>query len=90
MNITDKVALVTGASRGVGKAVALGLAEAGATVYLTTRTLKKGHGPISGSLSQAIKEIKALSWRPAFPLRCDHSNDEEVKAIFERIIRKEK
>ena len=67
MNITDKVALVTGASRGVGKGVALGLAEAGATVYLTTRTLKKGHGPISGSLSQRSKRSRLFLGGQPFP-----------------------
>jgi len=42
-SLTGAVALVTGASRGVGKGVALGLAEAGATVYITGRT-KEGSG----------------------------------------------
>ncbi|TLM99940.1 SDR family NAD(P)-dependent oxidoreductase [bacterium] len=39
-NLKGKVAVVTGASRGVGKGVALGLAEHGATVYITGRTEK--------------------------------------------------
>ena len=40
VNLNGKVAVVTGASRGVGKGVALGLGEAGATVYVTGRTIK--------------------------------------------------
>ena len=42
--LRDKVALVTGASRGVGKGVALGLAEAGATIYITGRSVEEGQG----------------------------------------------
>ena len=40
--LKGKVALVTGASRGVGRGVAIGLGEAGATVYLSGRTLEEG------------------------------------------------
>ena len=40
-NLKGKVVVVTGASRGVGKGVALGLGEAGATVYVTGRTTKE-------------------------------------------------
>ena len=44
-NLKDKVVLVTGASRGVGKGVALGLAEAKATLYVTGRTVEPGKNP---------------------------------------------
>ena len=42
VSLKGKVAVVTGASRGVGKGVALGLGEAGATVYVTGRTTQEG------------------------------------------------
>lgn len=40
--LAGKVAFVTGASRGIGKGIALGLGEAGATVYITGRTVEEG------------------------------------------------
>ena len=49
--LKGRVAVVTGASRGVGKGVALGLGEAGATVYVTGRSLAEPDDP-RGSLNR--------------------------------------
>jgi dehydrogenase/reductase SDR family protein 1 len=84
--LRGKVALVTGASRGVGKGVALGLAEAGATIYITGRTVDEGHGvgQLPGTLHQTVQEVHDLGGE-AIAVRCDHRNDEEVQALFGRI-----
>ena len=88
-----KVALVTGASRGIGKASALALAEAGFDVAITARTEREGEGrtesnsvrgddpivPIPGSLETTVKEIEARGQR-ALPVRMDLLDAEAVAA----------
>jgi NAD(P)-dependent dehydrogenase (short-subunit alcohol dehydrogenase family) len=78
--LNGKIALVTGGSGRVGGGVAQGLGEAGATVYLTARTLF--------SLEEAVKEVEAVGGI-AFPIQCDHKNDREVKKVFEHIKEKQ-
>jgi NAD(P)-dependent dehydrogenase (short-subunit alcohol dehydrogenase family) len=85
-DLTGKVALVTGASRGVGKGIALGLGEAGATVYITGRTTQEGKAAVSlpGTIYATAEEVERLGGR-CIPVRCDHREDREVQALFERI-----
>jgi dehydrogenase/reductase SDR family member 1 len=81
--LDGRVAVVTGASRGVGKGVALGLGEAGATVYVTGRSLSSSDDP-RGSLNQTAQEIAALGG-VGVAVRCDHANDQQVQAVFDRV-----
>jgi dehydrogenase/reductase SDR family member 1 len=85
-SLDGKVALVTGASRGIGKGIALGLGEAGATVYLTGRTVEEGQAAVDlpGTIYQTAEEVSQQGGK-AIAVRCDHVNDEEVKALFQRI-----
>ena len=56
-------AIVTGASRGIGKGCALELGAAGATVYATGRTRKEGDAPLPGSLEATVREVEAQGGR---------------------------
>ncbi|WP_437905844.1 SDR family NAD(P)-dependent oxidoreductase [Sorangium sp. So ce327] len=84
--LTGAVALVTGASRGVGKGVALGLGEAGATVYVTGRTVAEGEAaiPLPGTIDGTADEVTRLGGR-GIAVRCDHRDDEQTRAVIERI-----
>jgi dehydrogenase/reductase SDR family protein 1 len=82
--LEGKVAVVTGATRGVGKGVALALGESGARVYVTGRTLGPGASNWPGSLQETVDEVERRGGT-CIPVVCDHSDDESVKRVFERV-----
>ncbi len=89
--LLGKIALVTGASRGVGKGIAKGLGEAGATVYITGRTENSAGLPefLQGSsIHQTADEVTQLGGK-GIAYKCDHARDEEVDALFQRIIQEQ-
>ena len=84
--LEGRVALVTGASRGVGKGIALGLGEAGATVYVSGRTVAEGEAAVDlpGTIFGTANEVTRLGGR-GIAVRCDHRDDGEVRALFDRM-----
>ncbi len=84
VSLKGKVAIVTGASRGIGKGVALGLGEAGCTVYVTGRTLKVGDSDRPGSIAATAEEVTKMGGL-GIPVRCDHRNDADVEGVFRRV-----
>lgn len=83
-DLKGKVALVTGASRGVGAGIAAGLAEAGATLYLTARTSSSAPSSAAGSLEATAAQVNALGGK-AIPVALDQRDDAAVADLFERI-----
>ena len=71
-NLEGKVALVTGASRGVGRGVALALAAEGALVYATGRSVSE----------TSFQENSSI-----IPLRCDHTDDNQVLDVFQQLLK---
>lgn len=79
-----EAALVTGASRGIGKGIAIALGAGGATVYVTGRTRRGGEGAFPGSIEETAEQISAAGGQ-GIALQCDHRDDEQVAAVFGRI-----
>lgn len=75
---------MTGASRGIGKGVALALGDAGATVYVTGRTLQEGAAPLPGTIGGTAAEVDARGGH-GIAVQCDHADDDQVRALFERV-----
>ncbi|PCI96363.1 MAG: hypothetical protein COB15_10370 [Flavobacteriales bacterium] len=74
----DSVALVTGATRGIGKGIAIELASEGASVYFTGRSTDED--PMRpGTLAATTAEIEAVGGR-GIGIRCDHHVDADVTA----------
>ena len=87
--MSDSVALVTGASRGAGKGIAIGLASKGMTVYVTGRSKSEATETLKGellrgTLDETVAAIEAAGGR-GIAIACDHSHDAATRGVIEQI-----
>lgn len=80
MALSGWVCVVTGASRGIGRGIALQLSEAGATVYITGRQDR--------TLQQTAAEVRERGG-DCVPVVCDSSKEEDIQKLFEQIQREQ-
>ncbi|ETN75952.1 oxidoreductase, short chain dehydrogenase/reductase family protein [Necator americanus] len=87
MSLAGQIAVVTGASRGIGRGVALQLGEAGATVYITGRKPAQSGAATDNYLPTLEKTAKEITERggKGIPAYVDHSNMDEVKEFFSKL-----
>jgi NAD(P)-dependent dehydrogenase (short-subunit alcohol dehydrogenase family) len=90
VDLSGTVAVVTGASRGAGRATALVLGEAGATVYVTGRSVRgTPSGPDrEGTIDETAEAVRTRGGT-SIPVRCDHTHDADVRSLFERVRREQ-
>ena len=95
--LTDRIAVVTGASRGAGRGIAQELGAAGATVYVTGRSTRtqpansyqqilsmSGMAAMPGTIDDTADEVTRLGGR-GIAVRCDHTRESDVQSLFERV-----
>src|ERR1700739_2018093 len=82
------VAVVTGASRGAGRGIAIALGSHGCTVYVTGRSEKVGDASLPGTIHETARLVTDAGGR-GIAVRADHHDDVQVKQVFEQIGREQ-
>ena len=84
MSLQDRVAIVTGSSRGIGKAMALGLARAGASIVVAARS-ETERTLTPGTIYATAAEVEALGSK-ALPVRCNVREEESINAMVQQAL----
>jgi len=82
MKLEGKVAIVTGSSRGIGRAIAIGFAREGAKVVVAARTDVPKEGKPEGTIYDTVKEIESFGGK-AIAVKCDVTDEQSVQKMVE-------
>ena len=82
------VAVVTGASRGAGRGIAIALGSHGCTVYVTGRSEQAGDHALPGTIHETARAVTEAGGK-GIAVRVDHGNDAEVQALFAQVEREQ-
>ncbi len=84
VNLKEKIGIVTGASRGLGRAIAIQLARAGAFVTVAGRTVDSGQSSLPGTIHETVHEIEKEGGR-SISVRCDVTREEDVEHLIRHV-----
>lgn len=84
MSNVKPIAVVTGASRGAGRGIAIALGSHGCLVYVTGRSEKAGDAALPGTIYETADAVTAAGGK-GIAIRVDHGDDAQVKALFEQV-----
>jgi len=85
VRLVNRTAIVTGASRGLGRAITLALAAEGATVVAAARTSSRGDDTLEGSLEDTVEAARQLGGT-AVPITCDVQADEDLVRLVDAAV----
>jgi NAD(P)-dependent dehydrogenase (short-subunit alcohol dehydrogenase family) len=86
--MSKPIAVVTGASRGAGRGIAIGLGSHGCTVYVTGRSEKPGDATFPGTIYETAEAVTAAGGK-GIAVRVDHGDDRQVKSLLDQIEREQ-
>jgi len=87
-SLTGRVAVVTGASRGIGKGIAAALGAEGATVYVTGRSVKAGDHSLPGTVGETAADVTKRGGK-GVAVQVDHGDHAQIAALFEQVKREQ-
>lgn len=85
MRFKDKVAIVTGSSRGIGKVIAIAFAREGADIVVAARSVTESKSSLSGTINATAEEIRALG-RRALTVKTDVGVNSDVESMVAKTI----
>ncbi|WP_298195539.1 SDR family NAD(P)-dependent oxidoreductase [Novosphingobium sp.] len=85
MSKSAPVAIVTGASRGAGRGIAIALGQHGCTVYVTGRSAQPGDHALPGTIFDTADAVTAAGGK-GIAVRCDHADDAQAEALVDRVV----